>query len=467
MSHRTGSWRSTTLVSVLLALLLSHPAPAAAQPTPDKPAIDRTVARESEPAGDAQAPRAPTITLRAVLRRAKADPPTVLRAQAAHARARAELGYARDQWYPSLIGEGRYGYTYDNRLVLPGVPRIDSESLEARGSVGLEWNALDAARSARIDQAESSLQASAHALQSAEQAAMLAAAELFFQARAARELVLDAELSLGRREQQQRATTELVQAGTRSPVDVQRAEIEVTSARYLLELRRNEERSLLAALAAALGRGPDEWVVPAEAELATLESATSPAAVRALATRDSPEAKRLDAQVEAAHKAHDAAVFARLPTLGVAATGSLSYLDVRRGLGIDGHQFGAAVGAFVRFAGLDPAVWARADVASAEVAEAERARAALHHRLGADAVAAFYALERTRIERARADAMLQSAARAREAQHGRYAAGVSSLLELLDAEELEQEARLRRIEARRDAAISLARLLATCGQLQP
>ena len=410
--------------------------------------------------------RLPTITLEALLKRANQDPPTVLRARASFRSAQADLDYAQGQWFPALLANGSYGYAYDNRVVLPGVPRIDSESLEARGSVGLEWSVIDGARGARIDQAKASLRAASHTLRSTRQLAMLAAAELFFEARAAREFVLDAQLSLSRRSQQYKATVELVEAGTRSPVDAQRAEIEVTSTQYALELRQSEEHAVLAALAAAIGRGPTELVRPAAGARVAPSEATSPSAARALAQAQHPEVSMMEARLATAREAHDVALAERAPTVGVSASASMSYLDVRRGAGISGHQFGAVVSAFVRFAGFDPAVWMKADATGPKVAEAERARAELFHRVGAEAVRAYYAVERARIEQRRAEAMLESAHKARAAQKGRYLAGMSSLLELLDAEDLEQRARSRRIAAKRDAAISVMRLLAACGQLQ-
>ena len=65
----------------------------------------------------------------------------------------------------------------------------------------------------------------------------------------------------------------------------------------------------------------------------------------------------------------------------------------------------------------------------------------------------------------RAVAVLRAAEVTREAQNGRYRAGVASMLELLDAENLEQQARRQRIEAERDYRIASARLLWAGGRL--
>jgi outer membrane protein len=112
-------------------------------------------------------------------------------------------------------------------------------------------------------------------------------------------------------------------------------------------------------------------------------------------------------------------------------------------------------------------VWLRADVAEASKVQAERALEVTQQAVSGEAVAGFYALQRAKLERERAIEVLLTAGATREAQNDRYRVGVGSLLELLDAESLEQDARLRRIEAERDEAIASARLLAACGLMLP
>jgi outer membrane protein len=112
-------------------------------------------------------------------------------------------------------------------------------------------------------------------------------------------------------------------------------------------------------------------------------------------------------------------------------------------------------------------VWLRADVAEASRIQAERALEVTQQAVSGEAVAAYYALQRAKFERERAIEVLLTAGATREAQNDRYRVGVGSLLELLDAESLEQDARQRRIEAERDEAIASARLLASCGLMVP
>jgi outer membrane protein len=288
---------------------------------------------------------------------------------------------------------------------------------------------------------------------------------LYLRAGAAIELVEDAKLSVERRTHQYAAAGELVKAGTRSPVDVQRAKIEVLSAEYGLSLRRTDELAAFAALAAAIGRPANQLVRPAANTASFSAVAANPARAKELAEKNRPELRGAGANITALRYAHDADVGERWPTLGVTANGSLSYLDVRRGVGIDGDQYTVAGAIYLRWNGFDPAVWGKGSVSDAAVSIADRERSALLHSIGAQAVAAYYALERAKTEHQRAVAVLEAAQVTREAQNGRYTAGVGSLLELLDAEDLEQQARQARIEAERDESIASAQLLSACGML--
>lgn len=432
-----------SLPFALAALVFAHLAPARAQEPADVPAI----------------------SLEDVLRAAQHDPPAVLAAYAELARSQAERSYAKGGWLPSLVGQGTAGYIYDNRIILPGVPRIDSQSIQVQAALTLDWVALSVARGARIDAAEANERVQKLGVDGARAQAAVLAAELYVRAAAAGQLVGDAELSVERRKHQYDAASELVKAGTRSPVDVQRAKIEVLSTEYALTLRQTDQLAAFAALAAAIGRPANEMVRPATTGAAFPEVAPNPARAKELAEKNRPELRQAAAGVTAAQHAHDADIGDRWPTVGLTASGTVSYLDVRRGIGIDGDQYTASGGAYVRWNGLDPAVWKRGGVSDAAITVADSQRKSLAHQVGAEAVAAFYALSRAKTAHQQAVAVLEAAQVTREAQNGRYAAGVGSLLELLDAEDIEQQARQRRIETERDESIASAQLLNACGML--
>jgi outer membrane protein TolC len=454
--------RSRFLCAWLCALWLLQPSAAESQQPSGVLAVTPLPEPSPEPE---EPPPALTVDLAKLLQRAKSDPPAIAVAHAELAQAQAALGAAEGQWLPALTGQASAGFSYDNRLVLPGVPRIDSESLEARAALNFDWAALDAARGTRIDASEAAQRAQQFQLESAQRKAMVMAAEMYLRAGAATSLLADARLSLERRSHQLQAIVDLVNAGTRSPVDAQRAKIEVLSAQYMLRMRRSEEQAAFAALGAALGLPPGERVKPASSSAEFTLAADNPAKARGLAYEHRPEIHAAGATLTALRLERDAAVAERLPTVGASASGNVSYLDVRHGDGLDGPQYGGAAGVYVRWRGLDPAVWFKAKIAAAAADRAEHLREALVHAIGAEAVNAFYALQRAHTETQRALAVLEAAGVAREAQNGRYLAGLASLLELLDAEDLEQQARQRRIEAQRDEAIAQAQLTAACGML--
>jgi outer membrane protein len=120
---------------------------------------------------------------------------------------------------------------------------------------------------------------------------------------------------------------------------------------------------------------------------------------------------------------------------------------------------------FVRWSGLDPATWTQAAPADAAIALARREWDAERHAVASKAVAASHAVLRAKIELERAVAVLRASESAREVQNGRYRAGLASLLELLDAENLAQQARRASIEAEREHQIAGARLLRASGRL--
>jgi outer membrane protein len=411
------------------------------------------------------APEEPEISLRDALRHARSDAPAVAAAAAAYVLRQAEHGAAQDAYYPILTTQSTAGYVFDNRLVVTTAPRVDYRSLTAQTSISVEWAALDLARGARIDATEAAAQAQALAARTTQHDAVLLAAELYVAAAAAAELTADAELTLTRRTEQERAIAELVKAGTRSPLDMERAKIETLSARYAYAASQVDEVAACAALSAAIGRSATQPVHARAGKLQALEFELSPALAQAAAAADRPEIASQAALIIARQGEYDAAIGARLPTVGVTALASASYLDVKHGDFPDGHQYGGSALLYVRWSGLDPAVWTRASVASAAVAVAERELAVRQHAVTTQAVAAVHAAVRAKSELERAIAVLQASEITREVQNGRYRAGVASMLELLDAENLEQQARRRRIEAERDHYLAGARLLWASGRI--
>jgi outer membrane protein len=405
-----------------------------------------------------------SLTLREALRSAERDPPSVKAALAGVVRADAQRGYVRGTYLPSLIVQGSGGASYDNQQLVPDTPRIDSKSLTVQGSATLDWALLDAVRGFRLDEAQADLQGERFAAEEAKRAAMQVAADLYVRAEAAAALELDASLTVERRTDQTRAIRDLVRAGQHPPVDAARADVELANARHMLVARRIEVRAAIAGLATALGRAPSTELRP-EGDAAALELSMPPARAREEAIRNRPELRRLAASVASHRASYDAALWARLPTAGVTLTGTASYQHVLAGFGIEGPVYQGSAVAYLRWNAFDPQVWGKAPVAEAGADEAKRALEAGEAGVAAEAVAAAFAADEARDEVDRATEVLVGAEAVLEAQTGRYRAGVGSLVELLDAEALEQEARVGRIVSRRDYQLAGIRLLSSCGLL--
>lgn len=390
------------------------------------------------------------------------------RALAVLERARAEARAAGALWYPSLAVEGVAGMRYSNQPFLLDL-RLNALSYDLHSTAGLDWSALNMARSATISARDTAVQSEQSTSAAAQRLAAAQAAELYLRAGAASDLIEDAKLTLERRSRQHQAISELVKTGSRSPVEAERTKVELLSAKYTLKMRESDEAAAFAALAVAIGKPATEPVRPAtrSGEFVGASAVFTAERALALAKKNRPEVQSAVFAIAALREDYRAAVLERFPTVGITASGNASWSQAVAGLGLNGSQYGGAAGIYLRWRGLDPVVWLRADIAQASAIQAERALEVTQQAVSGEAVAAFYALQRAKLERERAIEVLLTAGATREAQNDRYRVGVGSLLELLDAESLEQDARQRRIEAERDEAIASARLLAACGLMVP
>lgn len=418
------------------------------------------------------APTAPSevgsVTLAELVRAARSDPPAVLAALATLRRVEAEQHAAEGAYLPRLTADGTVGAQYDNRRVLPGEDergRIKSTSWAAYARLDFDWAAVDVSRKHTVEAAAALSRAERSGVDASVRQATLAAVELYLRALFAGELVADAELTLTRRRQQQESIEELTKAGVRPQVDSVRARVELVSANWVFEMRRTDEKAAFAALAAAIGREPERGLRPVALVDDVFAGPVDVSEASALARQHRPELAQLRAQVNAYDAGARATDALRLPSAGLFASGQTSYYDVIRGDGIEGDQYGAAGGLYLRWQGGDATVLRRREVARARSEEGRRTLSALELSVRAEAVDAAYAVQRAQAQLEQANQVLEAAAATRGAQQERYEAGIASLLELLDAEALEQNARRARIEALRGHDLTRAHLLAVCGTL--
>jgi outer membrane protein TolC len=435
----------------------------------------------------AQSSEARTLSLSEVMARARANPPAILAAFATLARVQAQEAHARGAYLPSLSFEAGAGVQYDNRNLTPSkeislppnlppelaeqyrqsarIPRYEATSFNKYANARIDYALIDLWRRHSVDAAAKSARAQQSGLRESQRVAVSAAVELYVRSLAATELSADARVSEERRGQQLTAISGLTKAGLRPSVDQKRAEIEALAARYGRETREIEEQAAFAALAVSVGLDPNQPVRPASFSDEALPAPLAPLQASALASERRPEIRQLDAVLQARRAEHRAAIGARLPTLGVLGSGSVSHADIMNGTGIQGLSAGGSGHLYLRWAAVDPAVWRRAKVTAAAADEAQRQLEAALLEVRAQVVEAAYHVQRTRALLEQTTQILAAAQVTRVAQNERYRAGAASLLELLDAEAIEQNARRQRIEAERDHRVARLQLLATCGVL--
>ncbi len=473
-----------------------------------------TAADDGTPTAQAQAaaqtPQGRPVTLSEVVARARSNPPSVLGALATLQRFQAQEHQARGAYLPRLTLGAQAGALYNNFPYLvnrsrsdaappmlvdnPQTPeellsnlsaqleyigrqldpanqraeqiRLKNTTLNTNGNATVDWTLIDRSRRGNVEAAEAQSVQQRAAMEGIQRVAVQAAVEIFIRGISAQLLIDDARLSSERRDDQLKSIAALVRAGVRPAVDAQRAEIEAVAARHMLEVRSIEFQAAMAALATALGEDPEKPLRPVPLEHDPFSVPNTLHEATTLAAQNRPEIKQAEAAVAASQATHRSAIGLRLPTIGATATGQITYSDVRKGQGIEGDQYAASGMLYLRWSAFDASLWRRAKVTSQAVIETQKVFESTLLRMKADVAEAHYGAQIAKTMLDRATEMLAAATTTRQAQNERYRAGVSTLLELLDAEEIEQGARRSRIEAARDYDAARARLLAVCGVIE-
>ena len=325
--------------------------------------------------------------------------------------------------------------------------------------VGLEarWLLIDFGRTrhrtdgARLELSSAELEARAALLTAARDAALAYYTLAFDQA-----LYAASEDTLAQRERQLATTRALVESGVRSPGDQTRASVALEAAwldRAVADARVQESA---VALTQALGLEPSAALrVAAPRELSVEDT---PARAARQAVRADAALAALEQRVRAARARLNAAQAERRPTLEANASGALRYLrgpelrvaTVSQDLGV-GLTFGVPL--------LDAARSAAVDVAAGEAAQLD---AELFERTSAVRSAATRAALQVgskRVVLERAERVADGARANLSDVEARYEQGFVGPLEMLDAQNVEAEARVAVIEARRELELAKVRLL--------
>jgi outer membrane protein TolC len=415
----------------------------------------------------AQPPR--ELTLRAAATLASHEPPAVLRALAAVEQAQAELETARGSYFPTVRGELVAATVHEQQRSEArdgNTQELSATGLRLLGEARAEWVITNfGARKKLVEEARAQVDVKEADAELAQMSAVRAASELFVRVITSERLVQDSLLSVERRDAMLVAIKRLIDAGLRPRVDLSRAEIEAVAVRYGVDVLRARLAADRAALATALGHAPDTPITLVEHEPTELEPRLSLGQTMTSATKRRPELHASQSRVAMTRARLGQLRAQRRPVIGLMATGNYQR-DDRQGNGaIDGKALVGMGGAFLRFDVLDVVTWRGAEAGEHALAVEHEGLATQELATRGQAALAHIELTRASAELEQAQKILEAARVTREAQHRRYSVGEASLLELLDAEAVEQEARARRILSLRDRELACIRLLDAAGLL--
>ena len=410
------------------------------------------------------------LTLASALERARRDAPSVLTAAAQTAIAAARRDDAGVSLLPTLSASAglNAGANKTSRSIDSGVAGAPSE-LEAESlSTGLEaslnarWLLWDFGRAASSEEAlAAALQAATSDEQTAQRSAVLLVANAYLAVLADEEAVASATQTLEQRSRQADIARRRVAAQVAAPIEEVRASIAVESARGELSRAQGALRRDKAQLSGAMG-------LPAATELSLERFEVMPVAV----TADEAGARA------AASRPEVAAAKQRLLTaeLQVAIAGA----NHRPSLLLSGSvgpswqatdtpssQTSAGANAALVFSLplIDPSVGAAERLAMAQRSAAGAALEQVRQAVATEATTAVIDAEQARVSLTIAEQTAKLAAANLVQAEGRYAAGAAPLMELLDAQLQDSQARQALVSQRYQAGRAQFGVIGAIGEL--
>lgn len=372
---------------------------------------------------------------------------------------RAELGIARSTYYPQL----EVGYQEIRRQSQAIVPNAGQEGntrtvrLEQTGPYGsINFLLFDfGAREAQVSRARYNLIASSFSHNRAIQEVVLGIQDAFFRyvsllalASAQEQSVKEAKLNLDAAEARRAA-------GVATRADVLQAQTELARAELELETRKGDAQAVKGAVLTAVGlpvtqpveikslQFPEELQDETYADIEQLIAET---------TKSNPELLAAQARIEAAEQDLKATQRARLPSLRF--TGRYDSLE-QGGARLEPYSATLNL-SFPLFTGFS-----RTEQVARSQAELEIAKASYEEQRQArmEALWRQHALfQSARSQVAVSKALVASATESVEVAQGRYREGVGSILDLLQAQRVLEQARASQISAQASWLLALAQL---------
>jgi outer membrane protein TolC len=386
--------------------------------------------------------------------------------------AAAESGSRRTSWLPSLDVSA----TVAHQRPAGGQGRLPAfTSDSATGSVALTWLLLDlGVRSALVTEGDRLLDAARLGEHAAVADLVLRVEESYFGYLASSALVeaqgaavAQAEASLASAEGRRRA-------GLATIADVLQARTALSQSRLALQQFEGQTLATRGALATLAGFPPtaalEVGALPAQVDAASARTSVDDLITRAAARN--PDVGRARAAAEAAEARTRAASRALYPTLSLQAGASRSYTFESADPQVRDDRLGSAgwsVGLVLRLPLLDGLGLRSAydALAARAAADAAHSRAdATEQRVALDVWTSYQGLRTAGDRIGTSKELLASAQASTDVARGRYAEGVGSILDLLNAQAALEQARAEDVRARADFLVALARLARASGRLE-
>jgi outer membrane protein len=408
----------------------------------------------------------PPLTLRDAEQLALKNHPRVLAAENQVLERGQEVREARSAYYPALSGAVTGSQAIRSSRIGAGI--LPASQLFDRFGQGVLFSQLitDAGRTPNLV-ASSKLhaQASEQNYQATQYDVLLGVNTTFFDVLRNQALVRVAQETVSARQLLSDQVTTLAQNNLRSQLDVSFADVNVSDARMLLLAAQNNLQDAYAQMARALGTDQSvEYQLVDEPLPANLPIDPNPLVAQALSTR--PDVARLRFEREAAYKFAGAEADLARPTVSaVGVAGFLPYINQSATTPIPGRYEGAAVTIEVPvlngglFAARHTAAELRAREADQELRDVQEGVARDVRVAWANASTAFQRIDVTA-------QFMRSAALALDLAQGRYNLGLSSIVELTQAQLNLTRAEIENLDAKYDYQNDYATLQYTLGLLR-
>jgi outer membrane protein TolC len=408
-----------------------------------------------------------SLTLGRALSMVAKRSPRVFAAKARTEAADARITRARAGYLPSAYAElhGTASSATQNAQQADSAVSFDTQSVAAGGRLGVRWTLWDFGRTSSRSAAANASHDAAVAFEGASTAAVLADTATLYLNLVFRDQERElAGETVKRRERMEELSRQLVEHGLQAPIEQIRAKSRVETARKDFAEIDSEAASLRIVLAIALRLDPTASLTLAAPKLSSLASSDVQSAMHE-AEVSHPGIQSAHADVEAALASEDAAKAQYLPSIRLNADGFYNYTSVdRAGRTFSSPLRGVEGSVVVNIPIFDLATPSGVAAAKGEVL------AARSHLEEQKRGAIIEAVQAARQVRSAAGA-LDHAAKASEASGkvlevilARYERGLSSPLDLIEAETSDLQAKRERLRADLSLSLSAVRLLAATGQ---